>query len=106
MKKIRKGDRVSILSGCDKGKQGDIIRVVDNGRKVLVQGINIIKKHTKPNPQLGTAGGIIEKEAPIFLSKVGLYNPATKKPDTVGFRTLEDGKKVRYFKSNGEVVDG
>ena len=67
MKKIRKGDRVSILSGRDKGKQGDIIRVVDNGRKVLVQGINIIKKHTKPNPQLGTAGGIIEKEAPIFF---------------------------------------
>ena len=106
MKKIRKGDRVSILSGRDKGKQGDIIRVVDNGRKVLVQGINIIKKHTKPNPQLGTAGGIIEKEAPIFLSKVGLYNPATNKADTVGFRTLEGGKKVRYFKSNGEVVDG
>ena len=104
MKKIKKGDEVLILAGRDKGKRGSVIRVFSDD-KALVEGINMVKKHTKPNPQAGVAGGIVEKEAPIVLSKIGLYNPVTKKADRVGFRTLQDGKKVRFFKSNNEVVD-
>ena len=104
MKKIRKGDEVQVLAGRDKGKRGSVIRVFPDD-KVLVEGINLVKRHTKANPQAGTAGGIIEKEAPIFSSKVALYNPGTKKADRVGFRTLQDGKKVRVFRSNDEVVD-
>ena len=104
MKKIRKGDEVLVMAGRDKGKRGAVIQVL-TGDRVLVDGINMVKRHTKANPQNGTAGGIIEKESPILLSKVGLYNPATKKADKVGFRFLDDGKKVRFFKSNNEVVD-
>lgn len=104
MKKIRKGDKVSVLTGRDRGKQGTVMRVLDDER-VIVEGINMIKRHTKPNPQLGAPGGIIEKEAPMQVSNVALWNPVTQKPDRVGFRTLEDGRKVRFFKSNGEVVD-
>ena len=104
MKKIRKGDEVLVIAGRDKGKRGAVIRVLSD-EKVLVEGVNMVKRHTKANPQAGSAGGIVEKEAPIFLSKVGLYNPGTKKADRVSFRVLQDGKKVRVFKSNDEVVD-
>jgi len=104
MSKVRKGDQVYILTGRDKGKRGAVVRVYPDDR-VVVEGINMVKRHTKPNPQLGTPGGIIEKEAPIQVSNVALFNPVTQKPDRVGYRFLDDGRKVRYFKSNGEVVD-
>ncbi|MCP5199251.1 MAG: 50S ribosomal protein L24 [Gammaproteobacteria bacterium] len=104
MKKIKKGDRVYVLSGRDRGKQGTVMRVYADDR-VIVEGINMVKRHTKPNPQMGAPGGIVEKEAPLQVSNIALFNPVTQKPDRVGFRTLEDGRKVRFFKSNGEVVD-
>ncbi|RMG58009.1 MAG: 50S ribosomal protein L24 [Gammaproteobacteria bacterium] len=104
MKKIRKGDDVIVTTGKDKGRRGQVVKVLPND-KVVVQGINMVKKHQKPNPQLGVAGGIIEKEMPIHVSNVMLYNPATGKGDRVGIKVLEDNRKVRYFKSNGEVVD-
>ncbi len=104
MNKIRKGDSVMVLAGKDKGQTGNVIRVMSNN-KVLVENINMAKRHTKGNPQAGVAGGIIEKEMPLHLSNVGLVNPATGKADRVGFKTLEDGRKVRFFKSNNEVVD-
>ncbi|HHO70294.1 MAG TPA: 50S ribosomal protein L24 [Halothiobacillus sp.] len=105
MRKIRQGDDVIVIAGKDKGRRGTVLRVVAKGRKVVVEGINIVKKHQKPNPLLGRTGGIIEMEKPIDISNVMLFNPATQKGDRVGFKTLEDGRKVRYFKSNGEVVD-
>lgn len=104
MNKIRKGDSVMVLAGKDKGKTGNVIRVMTNN-KLLVENVNMAKRHTKGNPQAGVAGGIIEKEMPLHLSNVGLVNPATGKADRVGFKTLEDGRKVRFFKSNNEVVD-
>lgn len=104
MRKIRKGDDVIVTAGRDKGKRGTVIRVVDNDY-VIVQNVNMIKRHTRPNPARGVSGGIIEKEAPIHVSNVALFNPVTRKADRVGFRVLEDGRKVRYFKSNGEVLD-
>ena len=104
MNKIRKGDNVYILAGRDRGKQGAVLRIFPDDR-VMVEGVNLVKRHTKPNPQMGTAGGIIEQEAAIQISNVALFNPVSKKPDRVGFKTLEDGRKVRYFKSDGEVVD-
>ncbi len=104
MLKIRKGDDVVILAGKDKGKQGTVLRLV-NDERLIVEGINMVKKHQKPQPAAGTPGGIVEKEMPIHLSNVGLFNPETKKADRVGFRTLEDGRKVRFFKSTNEVVD-
>jgi large subunit ribosomal protein L24 len=104
MKKIRKGDEVWILAGRDKGERGVVLRVLENDR-VIVEGVNLVKRHTKPNPQAGAPGGIIEKEAALQLSNVALFNPVTQKPDRVGIRTLEDGRKVRFFKSNDEVVD-
>ncbi|HEB97643.1 MAG TPA: 50S ribosomal protein L24 [Sedimenticola thiotaurini] len=103
MRKIKKGDQVVVLTGKDKGKQGEVIRVL--GEKVVVQNINIVKKHTKGNPMKGEPGGILDKEMPIHVSNVAIYNPATGKADRVGIKVLEDGRKVRYFKSNGEVVD-
>ncbi|WP_018174528.1 MULTISPECIES: 50S ribosomal protein L24 [unclassified Thioalkalivibrio] len=103
MNKIRKGDDVVVIAGKDKGRRGTIIKVLDS--KVLVQNINMVKKHQKPNPQRGIGGGIIEKEMPIDVSNVMLFNPATDKGDRVSFKTLEDGRKVRVFRSNGEVVD-
>ncbi|WP_017941082.1 MULTISPECIES: 50S ribosomal protein L24 [unclassified Thioalkalivibrio] len=103
MNKIRKGDDVVVIAGKDKGRRGTIIKVLDG--KVLVQNINMVKKHQKPNPQQGVGGGIIEKEMPIDISNVMLFNPATDKGDRVSFKTLEDGRKVRVFRSNGEVVD-
>ncbi|MFM2289855.1 MAG: ribosomal protein [Pseudomonadota bacterium] len=104
MKTIRKGDQVVVLSGRDKGRRGAVVQVIGGGG-VLVEGVNRVKRHTKPNPQANQPGGIIEKEMPMPMSKVALWNPAAKKGDRVGIRILADGKKVRYFKSNGEVID-
>lgn len=104
MNKIKKGDTVAVLTGRDRGKRGTVVRVYADDR-VVVEGINLVKRHTRPNPQAGIAGGIVEKEAPLQISNVALYNPMTQKPDRVGIRVLEDGRKVRFFKSNGEVVD-
>jgi large subunit ribosomal protein L24 len=104
MEKIRKGDHVVVLSGRDKGRRGAVISVVA-GSAVVVESINRVKRHTRPNPQANKPGGIIEKEMPLPLSKVALWNPGTKKADRVGIRKLADGKKVRFFKSNGEVID-
>lgn len=104
MNKIRKGDDVVVLAGRDKGKRGTVLKVLANGR-ALVNDVNIVKKHVKPNPNKGETGGIIEKEAPVHLSNLALFNPRSKKADRVGIKILEDGKKVRFFKSDGEVVD-
>jgi len=100
--KIRREDEVIVLAGKDKGKRAKVSQVLPTG-KLIVEGINLVKKHQKPNPQLGVAGGIVEKEAPIQASNVAIFNPATGKADRVGFR-FEDGKKVRFFKSNSELV--
>jgi large subunit ribosomal protein L24 len=104
MKKIRKDDQVIVLAGKDRGKTGTVLHVYADER-VVVGNVNMVKRHTKPNPARGVAGGIVEKEMPIHISNVALLNPMTKKADRVGIRTLEDGRKVRYFKSNSEVVD-
>jgi len=104
MNRIRRGDEVIVIAGKDRGRRGTVLRMYDDGR-VLVEGINIARKHQKPNPNAGIAGGIIDKEMPVDISNVMLFNPVTKKGDRVGFRSLEDGTKVRYFKSNNEVVD-
>ena len=101
---IRKGDQVVVRSGRDKGRRGAVVQVLAGGA-LLVESINRVKRHTKANPQANQPGGIIEKEMPVPLAKVALWNPATKKGDRVGIRTLADGKKVRFFKSNGEVID-
>ena len=103
MLKIKRDDEVIVLAGKDKGKRGKVRRVVDDQR-VIVAGVNMIKKHTRPNPQAGIQGGIVEREAPIQVSNVAIYNPETSKADRVGFR-VEDGHKVRVFKSNGAVID-
>lgn len=105
MNKIRKGDQVVVTTGKDKGKRGTVLRVMPTSSKVVVEGVNVIKRHTKPNPTLGTPGGIVQMEAPLHVSNVAIYNPMTSKPDRVGIRVLEDGRKVRFFKSNNEVVD-
>ncbi len=104
MRKIKKGDEVIVITGKDKGRRGEVIRVLPEKDKVVVANINMVKRHTKPNPQRGIAGGIVEKEMPIHISNVALYNRATGKGDRVGFRIV-DGKKVRYFKSTNELVD-
>jgi large subunit ribosomal protein L24 len=104
MKRIHKGDEVIVTTGRSKGQRGHVLRVVSE-QKVLVENVNMVKKHQKPNPGMNQAGGILEKEAPIQISNVALYNPATGKADRVGFKSLEDGKKVRIFKSTGEAVD-
>lgn len=104
MQKIRKGDDVVVRAGKDKGKSGRVTKVLKDN-KVLVEGINQVKKNQKPNPNAGVSGGIVVKDMPIDISNIGLYNPVTKKADRVGFKFLEDGKKVRYFKSTNEVVD-
>jgi len=104
MRKIRQGDNVIVVAGKDKGKRGSILRVVDK-EHLLVEGINKAKKHQKPNPKIGSTGGILEKEMPIHVSNIAVYNSVTKKSDRVGIRTLEDKRKVRFFKSNGEMVD-
>ena len=104
MQKIRKNDQVVIITGKDKGRRGSVMQVLAIG-KVLVKGVNVVKKHQKPNPTLGVQGGVIEKEMPVDASNVMLVNPTTGSGDRVGFKLLEDGKKVRVFKSNGERVD-
>ena len=104
MQRIRKGDRVIVTTGRDKGRQGTVIRMLEDDR-IVVENVNMVKKHRKPNPQLNTQGGIVQKEAPIHVSNVMLFNPATKKGDRVGFKKLDDGRKVRVFKTNQEVVD-
>ncbi len=104
MRKIRREDDVIVITGKDKGKRGKVVRVYGDER-VLVSGVNVVKRHTKPNPQLGIAGGIVEKEAPVAISNVAIYNAAANKADRVGFKVLEDGRKVRVFKSNGEQID-
>jgi large subunit ribosomal protein L24 len=104
MQKIRKGDDVIVRTGKDKGKSGRVTQVLKDN-KILVEGINQAKKNQKPNPNAGVSGGIITKDMPINISNVGLYNPTTKKADRIGFRFLENGKKVRYFKSTNEIVD-
>ncbi len=103
MNRIRKGDQVIVIAGADKGKKGEVVRVA--GDKVVVQNINIIKRHTKANPQAGQAGGIVEREAPMHISNVMLFNSAAGKGDRVGFKVLEDGRKVRVFRSSGEALD-
>lgn len=104
MQKIRKGDDVILLTGKDKGKRGSVLKVLADDR-VMVENCNMVKKHVKPNPNVGETGGIVEKEMPLHVSNVALFNPATGKGDRVGFKTLEDGRKVRVYKSNQEVVD-
>jgi large subunit ribosomal protein L24 len=101
--KIRRDDEIIVLAGKDKGKQGKVLKVLPASNRLIVEGVSMIKKHTKPNPQLGVAGGIVEKEASIHVSNVAIYNSKTGKADRVGFR-LEDEKKVRFFKSDGELV--
>ena len=101
--KIRKGDDVIVLAGKDKGKRGTVLRMLDD--RVVVENINLAKKHVKPDPNKGEQGGIIDKEMPMHVSNVAVYNPTADKGDRVGFKTLDDGRKVRVFKSNGEVVD-
>jgi large subunit ribosomal protein L24 len=104
MNKIRKGDEVIVIAGREKGRRGTVIKVLPSGR-VLVENVNMVKRHTRPNPQRGVQGGIIEREASLDLSNVMLWNPVAKKGDRVGVRALADGRRVRYFKSNDEVVD-
>jgi large subunit ribosomal protein L24 len=105
MNKIRKGDDVVVKIGKDSGKRGTVLRVMPEADKLVVENVNIVKKHTKPNPQAGVPGGIVEKEMPIHVSNVMLYNPQTKKGDRVGIKVLKDGRKVRVFKSTNEAVD-
>jgi large subunit ribosomal protein L24 len=104
MSKIHKGDQVVLNTGKDKGKRGTVLSILDSGH-VVVEGLNVAKKHAKPNPMKGITGGIINKEMPIDISNVALFNTATKKADRVGYKVLKDGKKVRVFKSNGEAVN-
>ncbi|MCG9026370.1 50S ribosomal protein L24 [Laribacter hongkongensis] len=104
MQKIRKGDEVVVITGKDKGKRGTVLRVLPTEGRVVVEGVNVVKKHQKPNPVKGQAGGIVDKILSIDVSNVAIFNPATQKADRVGVKTLEDGRKVRVFKSNGELV--
>ena len=104
MQRIRKGDEVVVISGRDKGKRGTVLRRVD-AEHVVVEGVNRAKKHQRPNPMKGITGGIVDKDLPIHVSNVALFNPATKKADRIGVKKLQDGRKVRVFKDNGEQVD-
>jgi large subunit ribosomal protein L24 len=104
MQRIKKGDEVVVIAGRDKGKRGTVLRRVD-AEHLVVEGVNRAKKHQRPNPMKNVTGGIVDKDMPIHISNVALYNPATQKPDRVGFKTLADGRKVRVYRSNGEQVD-
>mgnify|MGYP001479388040 FL=1 len=104
MRKLKKGDSVIVIAGKDKGKKGEVLRVIDDS-KLIVTNVNLAKKHTKPNPNKEETGGIIEREMPLNISNVMIFNPITKKADKVGCKTLENGKKVRIYKSNKEVID-
>lgn len=110
MQKLKSGDKVVVIAGRDRGKQGTILRIINSncakkGSRIVVEGINLVKKHTKANPAKEKPGGIIEKEASLHISNVAILNIATNKADKVGFKVLQDGRKVRYFKSNDEVID-
>jgi large subunit ribosomal protein L24 len=105
MQKLKKGDDIIVIAGKDKGKRGTITTVMPHNDRVMVEGINMVKKHQKPNPQMGVPGGIVEKEMPLHISNVAIFNSATGKADRVGIKILEDGRKVRIFKSNNEVID-
>ena len=104
MRKIKKGDDIIVIAGKDKGNRGTVLTVRTDDR-VVVENINMAKKHVKPNPNLGVAGGIVQKEMPIQISNIAIYNPKSKKGDRVGFKVLDDGRKVRIFKSDNEVID-
>ena len=104
MQRIRKGDEIVVIAGRDKGKRGTVLRRIDADH-VVVEGVNRVKKHQRPNPMKGQTGGIVDKDLPIHVSNVALFNPATKKADRIGVKTLQDGRKVRVFKDNGEQVD-
>ena len=104
MRKIKKGDEVVVTTGRDKGKRGTVLRVVDP-EHLLVEGANMVKKHQRPNPMKGQTGGIIDKEMPLHVSNVAIFNPATKQADRVGIKVMDDGRRVRVFKSNGEMID-
>ncbi len=104
MRKIRKGDDVIVTTGKDKGKRGAVLRIVD-AEHVVVEGANVVKKHQRPNPMKGQTGGIVEKEMPLHVSNVAIFNPATKQGDRVGIKVLDDGRRVRVYKSNGEMID-
>ena len=103
MNRIKKGDRVMVTAGKDKGKQGEVVRVL--GDKVVVANVNVIKRHTKPNPQANQPGGVIEREAPIHASNVMVFNPASGKGERIGTKVLEDGRRIRVFRSSGEAID-
>jgi len=103
MRKIRKGDDVVVTTGRDKGKRGTVLRIID-AEHVLVEGANKVKKHQRPNPMKGITGGIVDQEMPLHVSNIAIFNPQTKKADRLGVRVLEDGKRVRFYKSNGEVL--
>jgi large subunit ribosomal protein L24 len=105
MRKIRKGDNVVVIAGRDKGKRGDVARYIDDTH-VIVNGVNQVRRHTKPNPMKNQPGGIVSKEAPIHISNVAIWNPVTQKPDRIGFRMMQDGRKLRFYKSNGEQING
>ena len=104
MNKIRKGDEVVVTTGRDKGRRGTVIKVLEG--KVVVENVNMVKRHTKPNPMKNQPGGIVSKEAPIHVSNVAIWNPVTQKPDRIGFKLMEDGRKLRFYKSNGEQING
>ena len=101
--RIKKGDQVIVIAGKDKGKKGDVVRV--EGDRVVVSNVNIVKRHTKPNPQAGVAGGVVEREASMHISNIALFNPASGKGERIGFKVLEDGRKLRVFRSSGEALD-
>ncbi len=104
MNRIKKGDQVIVIAGADKGKKGEVTRVA--GDRVFVQNVRLVKRHTKPNPQANQPGGIVEREAPIHISNVMLLNPATGRGERIGYKVLEDGRKVRVFRSSGEAIEG
>jgi large subunit ribosomal protein L24 len=105
MRKIKKGDNVVVIAGRDKGKRGDVARYIDDTH-VIVNGVNTVRRHTKPNPMKNQPGGIVSKEAPIHISNVAIWNPVTQKPDRIGFKLMADGRKLRFYKSNGEQING
>lgn len=105
MSNIKKNDEVVVITGKDKGKRGKVLKILPELERALVEGINLCKKHMKANPNAGTSGGVVNRESTIHLSNIAIYNPFTKKADRIGYKLLEDGRKVRYFKSNNELVD-